>query len=643
MQLVLGVAVADSVAHLALLDTTRSDSALDQFDVAMVGGATTDLVRTIADTSRSLGADGYRLSAINIVWSDAALAENLRAALAQAGVESVSVVPTSEAATAYVRSTAGNAGQQTSALILVDGDTAALSVVGSDANSTSLIDAETIAPEGPDTACTAMIDRLRDETGGAQTLYLVSDAADAAALTERLRAQSPIPLHVPAEPSYLLAYGAAAASAPSSVDPSAYTMAAPSCTASNLVIGEHLAYSMAEDSGSIPLGIPEEYDETPLQTPMSPLSNVSASAPHTDDPDEFEEPTAATGGRPRVLLLGSTIAASVVVGFAVLAVGVAINIKPAVSQQAVRDYEAVPGKSMPPMPGQSYEAAEDATVYLPPVVPVSVEEQIAGGPTWYPTRQSGGSAGYAQSSASTGGGGTPAVASGGSGPIGTPVAGGSGGNPLGGFRLADWLPDLPENLWIDFPDFQSPGVCDRECVIDLIEKETSCFSGRAGWEKCVENSSAVSHEAPPTGTIDELDVTEDSPDDPAIDQKLGTSEGSGESEAGSEVSSDQGSEGTDTEVTDTGGTDAGDQEQKPADESSPKAPSESDPKESDPQDSEKSTPEDSPAKDPGSTPLSPDTEQKPDTELAPPSDPAAPEPPAERGPTSAEPAPEPKA
>src|SRR3546814_8909540 len=118
------------------------------------------------------------------------------------------------------------------------------------------------------------------------------------------------------------------------------------------VQGQNLAYSLADDSGSLPIGVPEEYDDAGalFQVPMAPLSNTGGQPTYYDDPNEVEAPVGAGAGRPRVLLMGSTIAAIVVVGFAVLAVGVAITIKPTVSQQAIRDYEAVPGKYLPTMP-----------------------------------------------------------------------------------------------------------------------------------------------------------------------------------------------------------------------------------------------------------------------------------------------------
>lgn len=478
MQLVLGVAVADSVARLALVDASDPESVHDRFEVRVGGGATADLVRTIVDTDRSLNTAGYGLTATSICWPDATQATALRNALTHAGVRNVALVSAADAATAFVRAAAGRSGQDTSALLFVDDSSAALSVVGPDAATTSLIDAEELQTAGVDTACTAMMERLREEPGGAQTLYVLSTSEDAAGLTDRLRSESPIPMHNADEPTYMLARGAAVASTAATAGLPRFN------TAPGPVIGDHLAYSMVDDSGSLPLGMPEEYDtgSNSLQTPMAPLPNVPPGSGYADDPREIIDDLVG-GGRPRVLLLGSTIAAIVVVGFSVLAVGVAIAFKPTASQQAVRDYEAVPGKYLPPMPGQGVEPIKDAGAYLPPVVPVAAATPLeASSPTVSPgSVNTGYPGGYTSSSG-------PAVVAGGApaaGSVTAPVIPGTPvvGNPQGRFRLHDWLPDLPDNVTINvgYP----PGLeqCARGNVICVL-RETGCLQGRPGFAKC---------------------------------------------------------------------------------------------------------------------------------------------------------------
>ena len=551
MQLVLGIAVADSTARLALVDVHNPDPALDQFDISVAGKSTGQLVRTVVDTARSLSNDGNRLASTNICWSDTRQADALLRSLIDAGVGDVQVVSAADAATAFVRTTAGGAGEATSALLLVDDSTAALSVVGPDAATTSLIDVESVEPTGPGSACTAMIERLREETGGAQTLYLLSTSGGSAALVERFRADAPIPMHAANEPAYLLARGAASFSAtgPTSQYP----------TAQSPVMGQHLAYSMADDTGSLPFGSVDsrEYGASPLQMPTGPVSNATAAAFHTNDPNEFDQPVA--GARPRILLLGSTIAAIVIVGFAVLAVGVAINIQPTASEQAVRDAEAVPGKYLPPMPGQGSEPVEDKADYVPPVVPVAAVAPEAPLPAVYAPKRQGDSGGVDKNSGTTGvGTGTVPVSGGG----GIPSGGVPGVvDPLGGFKLSDWLPKFPDNLVINLGSFPSSLVGCKEGDKTCFLISTGCYPNRPGTLQCLQrNTSFLGTEPSDEPEQPELGcsrqggslscIPSDTPKDPEVSDKPDDDTSSDKS--GEEAESDSPSDGSEDGSTGSG-------------------------------------------------------------------------------------------
>ena len=97
---------------------------------------------------------------------------------------------------------------------------------------------------------------------------------------------------------------------------------------------------------------PSGYNSVPGYTSASGYPSTSGYSSTAPPPkaDPVGYPAASAGAptvaRPRILLVGSTIAAIVVVGIAVLAVGVAIGIKPVVSQQAVRSDESVPGRGL---------------------------------------------------------------------------------------------------------------------------------------------------------------------------------------------------------------------------------------------------------------------------------------------------------
>ena len=157
-QLVLGVAVADSAARLALLDAGDPSTVFDQSEFTLAGQPAQHLASAIIDTDRSLAQRGMRLDSTRICWSDTKLAAELRDTLTRAGVGNVSLVSASDAATAFVRNAAATAGHHTSALLLVDGDTAGLSVVGPHAINTSLIDIEDVTKAGPTQACSRLLE-----------------------------------------------------------------------------------------------------------------------------------------------------------------------------------------------------------------------------------------------------------------------------------------------------------------------------------------------------------------------------------------------------------------------------------------------------------------------------------------------------
>lgn len=487
MRLALGLAVADDVARLVLVDATDPSSVFDETEIAIAGQTTEPLIATIVDTDKSVAQQGHQLSATNICWpgGGAGKSAELVAALTRSGVSSVSLVSATDAATAFVRNTAAAAGAHTSALLLLDGDTAGLSVVGPDAATTSLIDIEDLTHTGPAVAGDKLMDRLRDETGGAQNLYVVSSSGDATTLSDQLQQTAPVPVHTADNPAFMLARGAAMVTDAVNTAP---TMSRPAVTGHGSIPSQNLAYSMADDSGPLDLAYASTGTSGPLQTPLAPLSygdragvagvsGASATAVPVET-DDLAPPPA----RPKVLLVGSTIAAAIVVGFAVLAVGVAVQIKPTASNQAVRDIEAVPGKYLPVMPGQAPTAEPDRSQYLPPVVPVEASPPtdgppvyVAGAPQQYST--SAGSMGDAPAAIPDVGG--PAAAPP-PGEPGIPVPMGGIPNPMNGFNINNWL---PSGLTIDVAQLASVlapcGPGNIRCIVTktgCLPSDSKCMS-----------------------------------------------------------------------------------------------------------------------------------------------------------------------
>ncbi|GAY17816.1 hypothetical protein [Mycobacterium sp. shizuoka-1] len=347
MDVALGVAVTGPSARLALLDFDTGN-VLDESDFALLSDPAGQLHTTIAGTHQSLRESDHRLVATRVYWPDQVQAERLAQALAQSGVSDVRTVSGTEAATALVR---GAARHGECALLFVDEDTATLSIVGADAETTSVIAAEPYAGPDPGPACAALLRRLAEEPGAATGVYLVATSGDPATVAAGLRSQ--LPLAIPEHPAFAIARGAATAAQESPVTvperpaprpepkpaPVAAAVAAPAAaTVESPLIGSQLAYSMAYDSGPLSIEDPARYprDSVPLQRAMHPLS-------YTSDPTEVDS-AVAPAARPQVLLVGSAVAAVAVVALAGLAVWVAMGIRPpTVGIAATSNYETDQG------------------------------------------------------------------------------------------------------------------------------------------------------------------------------------------------------------------------------------------------------------------------------------------------------------
>ena len=511
MQLVLGVAVADSTARLALLDADDPSTVFDQSEFPLAGQPTAQLASAIIDTDRSLAQRGMRLGSTRICWSDPRLAGELRDTLTRAGVGNVALVSATDAATSFVRNAATTAGHHTSALLLVDGDTAGLSVVGPDALNTSLIDVEDVTQAGPTQACNRLLDRLRDEPGGAQNLYVLTSSGDATVLSRQLQGTAPVPVQAAGDQAYLLARGAAMHTGAGAAAPT---------TQPGPVQGQHLAYSLVDDSSALSAGYssyPSGYQSVPGYTGTSSYGStpgygnapgfsstaMTQAAPAAEvDPVGYPAATAAATpvARPRILLVGSTIAAIVVVGFAVLAVGVAIGIKPTVSEQAVRGDESVPGKYLPVLPGQGTAPAPEPDQFVPQVVPVPDAPPPPGGPSVFlasgPQQLTTSAGQVAQQPVAVPGLGAPVPGAGVPDP-GPPDVAAPQLPAFNGFRLSDWLPPgLTINLGQIAAQTQSCHPGDAICVgratgcwytdSHCLTQRYGCKAGSAGCQTTVQ-------------------------------------------------------------------------------------------------------------------------------------------------------------
>ena len=344
MDVTLGVSVRGTDAQIALLDAAPPHAVIDQSEVHLSGDSIDMLVSTLVSTDRALTDSGHRLVATRVCGSGAEQATTLRDALVDADLLNVTVVSQPDAVSAVARSLTPG---ETVAALAADGDTAALSIVDAETDTTSLIAVEPIHEGDKGAAYRTLLQRFSEEPGGATSVVVLGGAADVADWSTVPGGTTPIPLRFPDKPEFAVARGAAmsgfrerSANEAFSQFPDADLDFADTELRPQ---SQQLAYSQVE--GEVDAIGP---DELPMQTPMRPLSAI--------DPDEIEEDVDGSTARPKVLLLGSTVAAVVVVGFAALAVSVAIGIRPDVTEQAVRvQQQALPGKYFPVAPGQGVE------------------------------------------------------------------------------------------------------------------------------------------------------------------------------------------------------------------------------------------------------------------------------------------------
>ena len=387
MDVVLGVSVTGRVARLAMVGAPSSGGqVLDEYALDLPDDATTDLADTIVGTYRSVAESGSRVAATRLCLPDAGYADTLRQQILSAGVDNVELVSEADAAAALARSLGVDA-----ALLLADDDTVSLTVVGEDAESTSVIGSLPIGAAGAAVACATVLQRVPAGVAPLRVM-LVGQRLDLNSVAAELSSTTPV--QVPPDAGYAIARGAAQTadaagfspaadatqmaipvadatqmapvSAPVNYEATQMAPAAAPATAAGAAVGPELAYSQAPEDGSLE----PEYAEMP----MDPLSEF---VPEQEDQADYT--TAIAPPAPRMILIGSA-AAFLLISFATLAVTVAVHVRPAadVSAQPVPAVQSdtVPGRYLPPVPHEPDPVALPVAVLTPapaaPAVPAVV-------------------------------------------------------------------------------------------------------------------------------------------------------------------------------------------------------------------------------------------------------------------------------
>jgi hypothetical protein len=368
MDVLLGVAVAGSIARLALVAPTAGGyAAIHHSVIDLAINPFETLIRAVADAQHLLAGENRRLVATRVYSPDQAQAEALSQALAGSGVGNVALISEPEAVTALLRSILGIGALPGSVVLQVTAEAATLLGLGApDALATVLA---AVALEGVVDAAAAAVDMLLDFLRTAPfevtAAFVMGTSEDLATVVDQLRARSPLRVELLDDPGFAVARGAALAPAAGPAgDATAMapavglhgdaTAMAPVTQLAGEATGiaptagmadQHaeepqLAYSMADDGQDLPVDDEfgdEYYDDEEAQTTAQRLSG-------------------------RSLLISNAVVAFAVIGFASLAVAVAISVRPAAASEPVVGHQnAAPGKFMPLLPTQ-----QQAPVPLPP-------------------------------------------------------------------------------------------------------------------------------------------------------------------------------------------------------------------------------------------------------------------------------------
>ncbi|EUA22447.1 putative conserved membrane protein [Mycobacterium xenopi 3993] len=140
---------------------------IDQSVVDLAADPIGRLTETVVGTDRLLADEGHRLVGTRLCWADQRQAGQLRKALDDSGVQNVSLLSEPEAVTALVRNISRGTGQH--GVLLIDDDTAMLSVVGGDDATMTALAAEPLRGADSVTAAGRLLARLREQPGRPKT------------------------------------------------------------------------------------------------------------------------------------------------------------------------------------------------------------------------------------------------------------------------------------------------------------------------------------------------------------------------------------------------------------------------------------------------------------------------------------------
>ena len=221
MDIVLGVSMTPTTVRMVLVEGEKADGATVDHDVfginAAEGSATSSAADQVAaavlGTQESAAASGHHLKSIGVTWTHHSDAAALRDTLAARGVEDVMLVSATHAAAALAQAVGRAVGYGSTALLLIEKDTATLSVVQTDDGSVVKVLSRDLHDSDAMAVLTEMAAAVESAESPPQGLFIVGSGVDVGSVKAHLENLVALPVSAPEEPELALARGAALASA----------------------------------------------------------------------------------------------------------------------------------------------------------------------------------------------------------------------------------------------------------------------------------------------------------------------------------------------------------------------------------------------------------------------------------------------
>ena len=342
----LGVSMTPTTIRMVLVEGERADGVIvdqDVIDLTAVDGAVPSsaserVIAAVLGTQESAIAAGHRLVSTGVTWSDRTEAALLRDAVTARGIDDVMLVSQLHAAGALAQAAGRLVGDDRTALLFVERDTATLSVVDSADGSIVQVLSRSLHSADAMAVLAEMVTSLDVHDARSQGMFVVGSGVDVTAVTSHLQSVAGMPVSAPDWPELALARGAALAAAQ-----------APRFDASTV----GLAYSKE----------PEDATTAGAAYSVSPAGDAGTSL----DGADIASCDDGRDGREPFLLVGSSLAGIFGVGVMALVIALVVNISPTADQRPGPGRVAVHPSTAAPAPpaGQNAQPANPLPVPEP--------------------------------------------------------------------------------------------------------------------------------------------------------------------------------------------------------------------------------------------------------------------------------------